>query len=123
MRFLVDNALSPMIAHGLREKGYDAIHVRDIGMAAASDPEILEIASEQDRIIISADTDFGTLLALREASKPSFVLFRQTDKRPHSQLQLLLTHLPKLKDDLLAGCIVVFEDQRIRLRTLPILRK
>jgi len=123
MKILVDNALSPIIAHGLRDKGYDAIHVRDLGMAAASDPEILEMASQQDRIIISADTDFSTLLALRQASKPSFILFRQTDKRPHSQLQFLLTHLPTLKDDLHAGCVVVFEDQRIRLRTLPIFKE
>lgn len=120
MRILVDNALSPIISSGLCEKAYDAIHVRDIDMAAASDTEILDIADEQGRIIISADTDFGTLLALRQMSKPSFILFRQSDKRPKSQLRCLLLHLPKLQDDLKAGCIVVFEDQRIRLRNLPI---
>ncbi|MFQ5627272.1 MAG: DUF5615 family PIN-like protein [bacterium] len=120
MKFLIDNALSPIIARGLIENDYDAIHVRDLGMAAASDPEILEIAARQERIVVSADTNFGTLLALRRSSKPSFILFRQTDKRPASQLSFLLKHLPSLKDDLLTGCIAVFEDQRIRIRNLPI---
>ena len=120
MNFLVDNALSPKIANGLLKNGYDAKHVRDIGMAASKDPEILDRAALEDRILISADTDFGGLLAFREATKPSFILFRQSDKRPSSQLNYLLTHLPRLEKDLTSGCVVVIEDQRIRVRSLPI---
>ena len=120
MKFLIDNALSPIIARGLIEAGHDAIHVRDVGMAAAADPEIIELAIKENRILISADTDFGALLALRESAKPSFILFRQTDKRPSSQLIFLLNQLPTLKKDLSSGCVVVFEDNRIRIRPLPI---
>jgi predicted nuclease of predicted toxin-antitoxin system len=65
-------------------------------------------------------SDFGTLLALRQYSKPSVILFRCTDKRPQSQLSLLLSHISEIKDALIAGSIVVFEDNRIRIRSLPI---
>lgn len=123
MKFLVDNALSPLIAQGLKESGYGAIHVRDLGMASASDEEIFDFAIEENRIIISADTDFGALLAFRKLSKPSFILFRQSDKRPSSQIKLLIIHLPALKNDLLAGAVVVFEDERIRIRELPFLKE
>lgn len=122
MKFLIDNALSPILAAGLNEKGYDAVHVRNIGLASASDPEIFERASIEDRIIISADTDFGTLLAFRKSSKPSFILFRQTDKHPSAQLKLLLSKIASLEKDLLSGAVVVFEDKRIRIRQLPISR-
>lgn len=120
MKFLIDNALSPIIAKGLKEAGFDAIHVRDINMRSSADTVIFEHARQNDQIIVSADTDFGTLLALRQTAKPSVILFRTSDKRPQSQLSLLLTHIAEIKDALIAGSIVVFEDNRIRIRTLPI---
>lgn len=120
MKFIVDNALSPLIAKGLREAGYEAIHVRDAGMASASDQSIFQYASKNDLIIISADTDFGTLLAQEQYLKPSIILYRCADKRPKTQLSLLLSNISGIKDALAAGSIVVFEDNRIRIRTLPV---
>lgn len=70
MKFLVDQALSPLIAVGLQKSGYDAIHVRDLKMQSAADTEIFFQAATMKGINISADTDFGTLLAFREQSFP-----------------------------------------------------
>ena len=121
MKFLIDNALSPVFAEQLRKAGYETIHVRDVSLQTASDEEIFEAAENDDRIIVSADTDFGTILALRQKPKPSVIIFRRLGKRrPQQQATLLLVNLPNLKKDLQKGCIAVIEENRIRIRFLPI---
>jgi predicted nuclease of predicted toxin-antitoxin system len=121
MKFLIDSCLSPIMADGLAQAGYDAIHVRDYDLQSALDEDIFARATHEDRILISGDTDFATILALRREKRPSVILFRrQAQRRPEQQLSLLLLNLPALHADLDSGAIVVFDQDRIRVRSFPI---
>lgn len=121
MRFFVDESLSPLIASALREAGQDAVHARELGMAGALDREVFEHARTESRIIISADTDFGTLLATLHAPGPSVILFRgEATDLPARQIAFLKKYLPELRDRLTEGGIAVYDGTRLRIRDLPI---
>lgn len=121
MKFLVDNALSPVVAAELRNAGHDAIHVRACGLADADDVVIFERAAREQRLIISADTDFGTILARRRSAVPSVILFRgATPRAPQGQAALLLANLGAVAAMLESGAVVAVEPGRIRVRSLPI---
>lgn len=101
--------------------GHDTIHVRDIGLATASDDAIFDAAAADDRIIVSADSDFGTLLALRSARAPSVILLRGAiPRRPVEICRLMTANFQAVEEDLRLGAVVIIEPGRIRVRRLPL---
>lgn len=121
MRLLLDNNLSPQLVAPLAEDGHDVQHVRDHGLQAAPDDDVLELARKQRQVLVSADTDFGRLLQQSQAERPSVVLIRSAgNRRPAAQAQLLRNNLPAVTADLERGALVVIEDTRVRVRDLPL---
>lgn len=121
MRFLVDENLSFHVAQLLTDAGHDAVHVRDLEKIGASDAALVHLASQSDRIIISADTDFGALLAHARAVKPSVILVREiTGLRSPDLAKIILGHLEILESDLQTGAIAAFTKTGIRVRALPL---
>ncbi len=121
MRLLIDANLSPRIAARLRGAGHDAVHVADIGMLAASDQAIIAHAAGSGLVIISADTDFGELLAVSGATRPSVVLLRSADHMtPDQQATLLIANLPAVAAELDSGAAVSIARGRLRVRPLPV---
>jgi len=121
MKFLVDMALSPKTVKMLRDSGYEAIRVNELGMAKSRDREILAYAKKNDMVVITADLDFGDILAHTGYKKPSVIIFRLKDPSPEHVNSLLLSAIPHIKDSLDKGSIIVIDDYRIRIRELPVL--
>lgn len=121
MNFLIDESVSPLVAHGLAAAGHDAVHVYDVGLTSKPDPVVLSSAESERRVLVTLDTDFGALIAHSSAAQPSVVLFRgEVTRRPAAQAELLLANLDEFAEDLEAGAVVVIGDDRVRVRRLPI---
>ena len=123
MRFLVDNAVSPKLVDALNVAGHEGIHVLNLGLADASDRTIMARAESEDRVVISADADFSTILAVDGRSKPSLVFLRgELPRRAVTLAQLLIERLPACEAALRQGAIVTISPNRTRIRDLPIRR-
>jgi hypothetical protein len=68
---------------------------------------------------VSADTDFGGLIAFSAESRPSLILLRGRPKRPTAQADRILSNLSSFSDALENGAVAVIEETRIRVRRLP----
>lgn len=120
MKFLVDASLSPQIVGRLRQHGHEADHVGDYGRLTADDNQILAHARSHGQAVISVDTDFTVMRALRGVPSPSLVLLRSADALgPHEQATLILANLEAVTADLQAGAAVSLARGHLRVRPLP----
>jgi predicted nuclease of predicted toxin-antitoxin system len=121
MRLLIDENLSPRVARLLRQAGHEVVHVTEVGLGNTHDAEILDAAADDARAIVTADTDFGALLAARGTSTPSVVMLRSSDHlTPDEQARLVVAVLARVGDDLEQGAIASVTPERVRLRNLPL---
>jgi len=71
-------------------------------VAGAGDPDVLAVAGQQDRLLVTLDTDFGALLAGTSASLPSVLLIRRRDHRPDAIVAVVVEVLSTCGDALSA---------------------
>jgi predicted nuclease of predicted toxin-antitoxin system len=124
VRFLIDENLSPRICTFLIASGHGATHVRDHGMASATDSQVLAKAAADGLVLITADRgDFGRELALTRAVEPSVILLRQLPDvvRASDVTALLLANLTTVVESALdKGAFVVLTPTAVRVRHLPL---
>ena len=66
MNLRLDQDVYAATARFLLDLGHDVVPVASIGLARAQDREILRVAQEQKRILVTRDRDFGHLVFVRE---------------------------------------------------------
>ena len=120
MRILADMHISPITVHFLQDLGHDAIRVNEILPSNSSDKTIVETAKKDRRVIITQDLDFSEIISLAGKKAPSLISLRLSSSRIEYVNKRLEEVLPKIEYDVKKGSIIVAEDSRIRLRSLPV---
>ena len=120
MRFLADMGVSFRIAAWLRSQGHDAVHLGEAGLHRLPDGEIFRKAFAEGRIVLTFDLDFSEILAFSAGDHASVVLFRLRNTRTDHVRERLSAVLPDAGPALEKGAVVVVEESRYRIRTLPL---
>jgi len=117
---LVDMNLSPEWAPILQRDGWEAVHWSDVGDPRASDRDIMEWAVAHECVVFTHDLDFGTMLALTHEVGPSVLQVRAENVLPDHLAGSVIAALNQHEADLLSGALVVVDENRSRVRVLPI---
>jgi predicted nuclease of predicted toxin-antitoxin system len=120
LRLLADLNLSPQTVEELRRDGWDILRVNERLSLRTPDLEILSWARENDRVVITQDLDFSTLIVVQGWSRPSVVILRLSQTDPATVTARLREVLPGCVADLQAGCAMTIADESVRVRRLPI---
>lgn len=104
MKFIIDEDLSPRVARYLcQEFCFDAIAVRDRGLLGATDPDVLEYAFNEDRILVTANVrDFERLAAAVEIHA-GIILIQEGDLLATEQIELITTVVKVLQSEIAIG--------------------
>jgi predicted nuclease of predicted toxin-antitoxin system len=115
-RFLADENLPRACVAAMRTAGYDVSWICE-QTTALSDEDVCRMATDQDRVIVSNDKDFGDLVMRFRKAVPGVVLVRLHGKRPEEMATLLITALAQGHE--WCGYFSVVSEDAIRIRPLP----
>jgi predicted nuclease of predicted toxin-antitoxin system len=105
---LADENIHPDVIAFLRQQGYDIQSVVEEGLVGQSDLDVLQSAHRQGRVVLTHDSDFGTLVVAREEPFSGIIYLRPGHIRPTFTIQTLET-LAAQSLDVMTPFIVVAE--------------
>lgn len=120
MKFLLDMGISPSVGGWLKATGHQAKHLADENLDRLSDPEILEKARAEDRVLLTHDLDFADLLAAGGESLPSVVILRLRNMKAKHQISSIDHVVERYAETLRTGVIITVSEGLVRSRVLPL---
>ena len=118
MRLFLDENLSPQHAAALRDSGYDACAVFEVGLSGVPDEEVRHFAIENGRVLLTLDADFANVLRFPPEQTPGVVRLKihpPTEERIWQAIQKALLVLQNID---LTGRLAVVDADKIRIRGL-----
>ncbi len=120
LRILADENLPRVMVQAIRDAGHDVVWIREIARSLPDDA-ILQMASEQGRLVLTGDKDFGDLTFERGvAATTGIILIRARGSGSGALTSVVLDALSAARD--WHGSFTVIEPHRVRVtwtRTPP----
>ena len=117
MKLFIDQDVYAMTVRYLRDLGHDVVTVAEMGLSGSADIDLLRIAQQQDRILVTRDRDFGGLVFV-EGLGAGVIYLRilpSTMEATHKECERVLT---SYTEEALKNAFVAVEPGRHRFRKL-----
>ena len=115
IKILADENISPKIVAFFRSYGIDVLDVKEQGWFGKEDEELLDIAFQENRFVLTHDSDFGTLVIFQGKPYYGIVYIRLKNLHPQNVIEVC-RQLIELKTEIKPGALIVVEESRLRIR-------
>ena len=112
--------LSPEWTQVFDKYDIQSVHWSTVGDPAAKDRVIMNWAKINGYVVFTHDLDFGTILAATQADSPSVIQVRIQDVLPANLESLVIQVLRQYESILESGALITVDQNRSRVRILPI---
>lgn len=117
MKILADECCDANLVIGLRASAYDVKYVSESN-PGISDKEVLEIALDEKRLLLTEDKDFGELAVRFGYKTLGIILLRLPDVRSHNLIDKIIRWFKKYSNRF-TNHFTVITEKRLRIRKLP----
>jgi len=111
--------MSPQWCTYLQSFAVDVVHWSQVGELDATDSEIMKWAVNDQRIVLTNDLDFGTILAISGATGPSVIQTRGQDLSPLTLGPAVIAVRSQFAAQLDTGALITIPEDQLRVRVLP----
>ena len=117
MRFLLDENIPFSVLDIITNSGFEAEHVRNIGMQGSGDKQVAEYAKKQKAVLITKDLEFGNLLIYPKNSHYGLLILKLPYTFSAKQISKVLKEfLTKIDIKELVNSITILEIGKYRIR-------
>lgn len=116
MKFLADESMEKPVVDWLRDQNFDVKYITEI-TPSINDEEVIRLANDESRILITNDKDFGELVFRQSKIILGVLLIRATNERSSNKIRLVREVLEKARNKL-AGYFVVVNEAGIRMKKI-----
>jgi predicted nuclease of predicted toxin-antitoxin system len=120
MKLLLDQGLPRSTVLELQKLSIDSIHVGEIGMASSTDSEIINKALIDGLTVVTLDSDFHTILASNESTKPSIIRIRIEGLKSREMAEIIQNVLFSASEEVENGAAISVNERGIRIHNLPL---
>lgn len=116
LRFITDEDVPRSTARVLRDAGFDAVDVRDVGLRGKSDAEVFKYAQQENRLLITCDMGFSNILNFPPSESHGILVVRVPDSESIDTLNHEVLRAVQEVGENLLHHLAIIEIGKVRLR-------